>query len=208
MNNLQILTKQVNEIGYEIDNYKKRESNLFQKKDTEEQKIVYIDEAITVLTAVLTITQEGVIRFISEVVTSALQYVYGEEYSFSIKFQFKRNQPEVLLIPIKNGMEYSPRFTGGIGIIDVCSFALRCVMWALKEPHTDNVLVLDEPFKNLHGQKVNEKVGYMIKNLSELLGLQIIIISGESPIVEYADKIFHVMQEDDISFVTERINNA
>lgn len=161
------------------------------------------NQAIAVLTRVMEVTQEGTTEFIRNTVTTALQYVYGEEYGFDIDFNFRYNQPEISFYPTKGGVKYDPRNSCGIGLVDVCSFALRMSLWALQENRTSPIIICDEPFKNLHGVEQNERVGMMIRKLSEMLHLQVIMVSGEVPVVNYADKVFMVKQVDGVSIVTE-----
>jgi hypothetical protein len=168
---------------------------------TNESKLRNMDEGITILTAVLSVTQEEVLKFIENIVTSALQYVYGEDYEFAIDYEMKRGQPEIRLCPIKDGLEYDPKFSCGVGVVDVCSFALRCACWALIDPTPASILICDEPFRNVHGEEENERLGNMVKKLSEMLGLQIIIVSGESALTSYADKIFTVVFENNQSMI-------
>jgi DNA repair exonuclease SbcCD ATPase subunit len=160
-----------------------------------------IEEAITVLTAVLSVTQDGVVAFIREVVSSALKYVYNDEYDFLVEYDLKRNQSEVILLPMKNGRAEEPKYSCGVGVVDVCSFALRVALWALEEPRSEAVLVFDEPFRHVHGKEENEKLASMVSHLSGMLGLQIIIVSGESALQYSADRVFLVTQTNGVSNV-------
>jgi len=167
-----------------------------------EQRVVNIKEEIMIVSAVLSLTQEQVIGFIEETVAFALQYVYGDEYDFRIIYELKRNQPEVKLIPMKGDLEYDPKSSCGVGVVDVISFALRCAMWALQTPRSGPVLLLDEPFRHLSGDSANERVGLMVREMAQSLGIQVIIVSGKSGLKEFSDKVFLVTQENGISNVS------
>lgn len=194
----------VKDIDRKIETAEEDKVILIQKIDESKKNLENIDEAINILVAVLSITQEGVVGFIKDVVGMALQYVYGEEYDFDMKFEMKRNQPEIVLTPIKEGKSYDPKYGCGVGVLDVCAFALRLSLWALNEPRTASVMIFDEPFKHLSGIDQMEKCAIMVKELSDMLGLQIIIVSGKPVLTNYADKVFEVIQENGISIVTER----
>lgn len=197
------LKSNITEIQYEIDYSNKELSNLsdFLSK-LENTSIPNINEAINILTAVLSITQDEVLSFIEEIVTNALQYVYGEDYSFKIDFEIKRNQPEVKMYPVKGDLDYyPPAFNCGVGVIDVCSFALRYALFALMEPKPASIMLHDEPFRHVHGEEENKRLGMMVKYLSDMLGIQVIMVSGESALSEYADKVFSVTIENGISKV-------
>jgi len=200
--NLEQLKSQIAETRYEITNAKKDLGELtLCKEKLEANTIPNLNEAIQILTTVLAITQDEILGFIEEIVTDALQYVYGEEYSFKIKFEIKRNQPEIRMFPVKGGLEYDPKFSCGGGVIDICSFALRFALWALLEPQPASVMLMDETFRNVHGIVENEKLAMMVKHLSDLLGIQVIMVSGETVLSEYADRVFNVKLENGISKV-------
>jgi len=188
------LTNDVNRISREIESKKDVRAILFDRIKKQEKEFDNTNEAIAILVAVLSAAQSDITTFIKDIVTTALQCVYGDTagYDFKVEFQLKRNQPEVILHPIKNGIEYEPKFSCGVGVLDVVSFALRVALWTIKEPRTSPILFFDEPFRNLHGKEENERIGMMVKELSDKLGLQIIIVTGESAITEYADKVFIV----------------
>ncbi len=155
--------------------------------------------AIDCLTSVLSITQEGIIHYIEGIMELALQYVHGEQYSARLIYEMKRNQPEVRIRILKDGLEMSPKFSCGVGVIDVASFALRLALWSIIEPRTAPVIVTDEPFRHVHGDSANEKIGIVVKKLSAELGLQIIMVTGENAMGQYADKSFRVTQQGGIS---------
>lgn len=193
--------------------YKIQETIRFQEQRKKqiielEQLVINCTAGVRILTDVLAVVQERTLKYIEDTVTSALQYVYDDSYSFQIKYELKRGQPEVALEIVKNGIVYdNPAFFGGVGVLDVVSFVLRCVCWSLGNPKSAPVMMLDEPFSSLHGRLENEKMSVLVKELSEQLGIQIIIISGETALSEYADKIFTVYQNDGISYVEEKKNN-
>jgi len=196
----------VKDIGREIEEAEEDKRLLSKKISELKINLKNMDEAINILVAVLSITQEGVTKFIQDVVGMALQYVYGDEYDFYMEFEMKRNQPEIILTPIKEGKAYDPKYGCGVGVLDVCAFALRLALWALNEPRTAPVLIFDEPFKHISGNVQMERCAEMVKELSDMLGLQIIIVSGKNSLTERADGIFEVNQIDGISGVTERRN--
>ncbi len=162
-----------------------------------------IDAGIICLASVLNIAQGGVIKFIENIVGSALRLVYGKKYGFKLEYEIKRNQPEIYMSIIKGRAKLEPKFDCGIGIADVTAFALRLALWALYEPRTSNVLLFDEPFKNISGVKQLEDAAMMVKRLSEELGVQIIIVSSKIPLTEHADKVFEVTYKKGKSLVRE-----
>lgn len=158
-----------------------------------------LNEAITILSVVLATTQEGVIHFIEDIVTQVLIYVYGDDYKFEMEYEVKRNQPEISLMIKKGGIVYEPKYSCGVGVLDVVSFALRYACWALMDPRPQSIMIHDEPFKHISGQEQMNKVAEMVTYLSDLLGIQIIMVSAKGGLTSTADKIFSVTMEDNVS---------
>ena len=74
--------------------------------------------------------------------------------------------------------------------MDVASIALRLAVWSLGV--TSPVFILDEPFRNLHGQDLNEKASTMLQALSKKLGIQVIMAAADGNMIFAADRVFHV----------------
>jgi len=184
------IRKEIQDAKIDLEKYKLDIEKLVKLKSN-------FQEAIKILTIVLGTTQEEIVTFIEDIVTSALQHVYGEDYKFRIEFIMKRNQAEVMLVPYKGDMVYDCKLSCGGGILDIISFALRIACLALVSPQPDQVIILDEPFRNISGQEQLERCGDMIRELSRKYGLQIILITAKSIIINYVDKSFDVIIDSD-----------
>jgi len=134
-------------------------------------------------------------------ITTALQAVFEENYQFIIDFDIKRNKPEAKISLKIHGEEVDPKDSVGGGILDIASFALRVVLWSIENPKSNNVLILDESFKFLHGKIENAMK--MLKDLSKKLDLQFIIVSQIEELSENADKVFLVTHNGVFSEVKE-----
>ena len=66
----------------------------------------------------------------------------------------------------------------------------------------ENTLILDEPFKFL-SPNLAEKASDMLSELSNKLGLQIIMVSHAEGINTSADKIFILDKENDVTTIKE-----
>lgn len=133
--------------------------------------------------------QDELCFHITSLVTLALRAVFPDPYEFVVRFEEKRGKTEALLLVSRNGEEVDPYDAAGGGVVDVISFALRICMWKLMEKQTRNVLVLDEPFKML-STDLQSKAGRMLAEVSQKLCLQMIIVTHEEELVEYADKVY------------------
>jgi DNA repair exonuclease SbcCD ATPase subunit len=138
-------------------------------------------------------TQQEVKQYIEDSVTFALQTVYGSEYHFVVLFHYdNRDQTEVKFFLDKNGKLYEPRKdTISGGATDICAFSLRMVLYTLESPDPASIFILDEPFKNV-SKGYLPFVSEMIKELSNMLNLQLIISTHTDEIIDLADNIIHL----------------
>ena len=63
--------------------------------------------------------------------------------------------------------------------------------WSMQRPKSRNVLILDEPFRYLSSNLL-PRASEMLKQISEQLELQIIMVTHATELAEEADKIFEV----------------
>ena len=160
---------------------------------------VYI-KARWVISEATRLTQERVKGYIESLTTMAIRAVYDSDFEFLVDFKISRNKSECFFSIKEDGYEYVPKDDDGGGLIDIISFALRIVLYSLEKPRRRNVIILDEPFK--WTGKLMSRAGEMIKEISNKLGLQIILITHEPELAEIADKSFLVERKDGISKVS------
>ena len=145
------------------------------------------------------LTQNHLAIHLSTIVTKALRAVFYEKnVSFKVEFIERRNVTECDMWIEEDGYQYSLLESRGFGMTDIASFALR-VAYILLHP-SDNVFLIDEPFRNLSEDK-HEIASQMIKELSSELHIQFIIATHVTALREHADKAFYVKQEGKISKV-------
>jgi len=151
-------------------------------------------------------TQQQLQFHISDITSLALDAVFVNPYKLDVEFVERRNKTECDLSFVRDmegeeiGIKADPLTAAGGGVVDVAAFALRIVSWSMESPRSNNVIILDEPMKFLSVDN-QEKASLMIKELSEKLGLQFIIITHEQTLGTYADKVFQVKIKKGISVV-------
>lgn len=160
------------------------------------------EEAQAILQQVAQLTQEELQFHISELVTLALNAVYGDLYTFKVEFVVRRGKTECDLFFEQDGHIIDPMTASGGGPVDIASFALRIALWNLSQPRSRNTIILDEPFRFLN-ENVRPQASALFKELSERLGLQIIYVTNEPDLAEAADKVFTVSQRQGVSKVQE-----
>lgn len=121
--------------------------------------------------------QQQVHDKIASLVTRCLQAVFDESHEFEIQMERKRGRTEAKLVFRADGHPIVNAAQSG-GVIDVAAFALRlaCLMVAPKQSR--RLLVLDEPFKNVHGAEYRARVAALLDSLAEEMEMQIIIVTG------------------------------
>jgi len=182
-------------------NYQKKSLKEFflsemERKSEAEESLATLHDIREVINITSVLSQEKLKDIIEGLVNQAMQPVFGEDTRFEIEGKIQRNQPEILLHLDVNGNKVSFKDEEAGGMLDIISFALRIVFWAISPIRNSNTIILDEP-------GMLELFGQTIKHLSEQLGLQFIIVTHEDQLSDIADKTFYVTKKDGISNVEE-----
>lgn len=147
-------------------------------------------------------TQQQLQYHISDLTSLALEAVYDNPYELVVEFVQRRNKTECDLYFIRNGERVDPLDAAGGGSVNVAAFALRVASWSMQRPRSNNVLILDEPFVNV-SRDLQSRACEMLKQVSEKLGLQIIMITHSEDLIDAADKTFRVTISKGISKVEQ-----
>ena len=148
-------------------------------------------EATEVAQAVAKVTQEELAYRVTELVSLALEAVFPDPYVFHLDFESKRGRSEarLSLSKGKDGERVDAVDATGGGVVDVTSFALRVALWSMKRPRTRATMILDEPYRFV-SQDYQPRVGALLKEVSERLGLQFLIVTHEKVLVDQSDVVF------------------
>ncbi len=165
------------------------------------QEVKRCEKANAVIQEVAQLTQQELEFHISELVSLAMTAVFDDPYELLVDFVQKRGRTECELLFHRDDQSMNALSASGGGAVDVASFALRVALWSLTQPKTRNVLILDEPLKWLKGGDLPERGARMIKEISDRLGIQIIMISHIPEQVEGADRVIEVAMKKGISHV-------
>jgi DNA repair exonuclease SbcCD ATPase subunit len=90
----------------------------------------------------------------------------------------------------------------GGGAVDVAAFALRIASWSMAQPHSRNTIILDEPLRFL-SVDLQEKASTMIKEVSDKLGIQMILVTHNDTLASFADRVFNVSIKKGVSKVIQ-----
>lgn len=155
------------------------------------KSLLYHEQALEIVKEIGLQTQQQLQYLISEVTSLALESVFEDPYSLEVEFQESRGKLECFLFLMKDGEKYDPLDSTGGGVVDIASFSLRISSWNLSTPRLRNVIFLDEPMKNL-SEKYRPLAGAMIREISQKLGIQFIIVTHDPVIIDYSDRVFEI----------------
>ena len=162
------------------------------------------EEAREILRNVGLRTQTQLSYHISDITSLALEAVFPDPYELVAEFVQRRNKTECDLYFTRRGSRTDPEDASGGGAVDVAAFALRVAAWSMQNPKRRSVMILDEPLKFL-SDDMQEQASQMLKELSTRLGIQFIIVTHETTLTEFADKVFRVRQsKKGISYVSTK----
>lgn len=127
------------------------------------------------------------VTHIENVVSSALNAVFGGEHQFKIDFENKSRQ-SVIVFTLDDGVTKTrlerPDYGRGGGKIDIVTLALRLAI--LEITRSDGPIFLDEVGKHI-SKEFLEKTGAFLQNFSEVFGRQIFLITHNDELAVCAD---------------------
>ncbi len=164
-----------------------------------DQSLVSHVEAREIIQKAAQLTQESLEERLTEIVSQALDLVFDNlNLGFKVEFLPRRNSTECDMFITEDGELYDPLSSCGFGAADVASFALRVAMWTLNK--TDNIMVFDEPFRNL-GDDDMPQAALLLSTLSEELGIQMVIVTHKEELKNNAGLTYRVTKRNKISTV-------
>jgi len=168
----------------------KRQALILDEVQATQARLMNLEKAQAFLQQVAQDTQEQLKIHVEDIVQLALDAIFPDQYLFEIQFSisYGKTTAELVFVSKKSGFSIDPMVASGGGVVDVCSFALRLACWTLSRG-VDRVIVLDEPFRFL-SRDLQPRAGSLLKELSEKLGLQIILTTHLAPLIDSADKSF------------------
>ena len=143
------------------------------------EHIDHITEAQRILQQVAQSIQQQAHDKIASVVSRCLSAVFQEDaYEFRIHFDRKRGRTEARIVFVRDDHELSPTTSTGGGVLDIASFALRLACLMLRKPAGRRLLVMDEPFRNLHSPLYRQRARQMVETLAEEMDFQFVVSTG------------------------------
>lgn len=206
------------------ENWQKKKSErdfLYKQKEDVVQKVREIEKEKEKLDKVRLLLQKSA-NFarnqskeqIQMLVQNALQYVFGSSFRFEIELSDPDNTKNVAAefyaitdwegTTIRN----KPQDSRGGGVVDIISLALRIAVLESIYPRREGPILLDEPGKHVSEDYIVPMVNFL-RDISENLGRQIVMVTHNTHLSESADQAYHVRLRGGESEVTllRRLDN-
>lgn len=146
-----------------------------------------VEEVIALLQTVSRQTQDQLRYQVEDIVQTAIDTVFPGRYQFRMVFEDRNNRTAASIYLEQDGLRMDPMDSNGGGVGDLVALGLRMACWTIGR--TDNVLIMDEPYKNLSAN-FRPVMVEILRNLSRRLGLQIILVTHDPEIIAVADRTF------------------
>lgn len=187
---------ELNSLNTRLESAKKEKS--MNKKD-----MIRSERAQVIIQEIAKKTQEKIKFHIEDIVGLAISSIFGEKYSFELDFVIKRNKTECeMFLKDEEGNRFNPINDNGGGVVDLVCFALRVSLWYLQRVKKNNTILLDEIFKHLSKDNI-DNVSQLMKELSEKLDIQFILVTHITEFSEVANKVFEVILKNKESKIIE-----
>jgi DNA repair exonuclease SbcCD ATPase subunit len=196
------LKKTIDELLVERELLRKQSSEIDDQVASLNEELEDLTTAKQVLSDAVRITQQQMSKYIESLVTLAIRSVFTDsDYKFVVDYKTRKDGRVEVSLLVKEGEQepFHPEDEEGGGIVDIISFALRVVMWSIQAKRSRNVLILDEPFR--FTGEYTELAGKMLKEVSQKLGIQVVMITHSRELMGIADRVWEVTKEQGRSVV-------
>lgn len=127
---------------------------------------------------------------IEAIVNTALKAIFTDKpIEFKIIAKQTKNGVMYDLFGVTSGVVTPLKDCKGGGVLDVIAMALRIAFLRLFSTKLRQTMILDEPFKNLDSERITMATAWL-KLVSVEFGMQFIVVSHITDLIDNADKIF------------------
>jgi hypothetical protein len=193
---IEIETARVNLAKGQLSEVNKQLHNEITAKEQAVADKALFEEAALTCGVFLDKSQVHIEDMFSNIGTAALTKVFGENLKLQFSFdKGKKKNPSInisVVQPYIDGEEIETDIVDGEGgaMEDLVAVSLRISMLHLYTPLQEGPLFLDESSRYMAKDETVRSLGEFLKEISEKTGRQIILISHDAEIFQYADKVF------------------
>lgn len=195
------LRKKIERLKGNKEQIQKDLSSLKKGKRLSERALKKHEKAKEVIREIGLKTQQQLQYHIGDITSLALESVFPNPYQLELEFIQRRNKTECDIYFSKDDKRTDPLSASGGGVVDIAAFALRIASWSLQKVRTRNLIILDEPMRFV-SEDLMDKASAMLKEVSQKLNIQFIVITHEPLLANYADRVFQVKNKKGISSVS------
>jgi hypothetical protein len=160
--------------------------------------IAVSEQCQALLVECMKISRQRTIGFVESIVTKALQYIFEDDsLTFQCAIVERRGLEVEFRIRWLNResnlyIEGHPARSRGGSVGTVVATALRLVLLKTIRPRRRQILIMDEPGKNLNGVRFRRYVTWL-KAMSVELKVQMILITHDEAVIDAADTVQEVI---------------
>jgi chromosome segregation ATPase len=166
------------------------------RKDKLKRKVRFANDCVQVFQLLAELKKKQVKKKIEGLVTKGLRTIFERnDYRFEIQMEQKRGVMSAKpLLYSRFGKEEFPTdiMEGhGGGLVNVVSFILQVIVLLSIRPPLERIMIVDEPFENVSKEYLSN-VAEFLRYLSDLTGMQFIMITHKPEFLDVANKKFEV----------------
>ena len=141
---------------------------------------------------------------VSSLITHGLAAVFSDDsISVSVETTTKRDTAHMRFLLRQGGIELGNLIDGtGGSIVSVFSFLFRVVVTMHEQPPLRRVMLMDETFRMIAPDHM-PALGSLLRELSDRLGFQFVLVSHEQELLDAADVVIEVTKHGDTASVRE-----
>jgi len=141
-------------------------------------------------------------------VTQALQYIFGSNFSLEIELNTLNNNPSAEFYVVTKDsnkiIKTRPYESRGGGVVDVVSLAVRIALLEIIKPKIPGPLILDEPGKHVSEDYILAFINFL-KSITNTFQRQVILITHNTYLMESADISYFVRYSDGKTSVNNKL---
>ena len=165
-----------------------------QEKETAEKDLAIFDKVLIILQKTSEYAREQIKGRVEEIVSQALNVVFGGNHHFIIKLEVRAGQPVADYYLDEGGVITAlkkPDYDRGGGKIDVISLAYKLAIGEMEG--IEGPLLMDEVGKHVSAE-YRPNVAYFLKQYSQQFDRQIVLITHAQELAEIGDASIFISQ--------------
>lgn len=157
------------------------------------EKIETTQKCLAFLNGFVEYTRNQIKGKIEDIVNSALKCVFvDKKLNFKIIPAITKRGVNYELYIDTDGIVTPLTDSKGGGVLDIVTLSIRIAFVRMFSNMLRQTIILDEPFKNLDSERINPACEWL-KVISKEFGVQFVIVSHISELIEGSNKVFQVV---------------